>query len=480
MQRDLGCGVSHHCMPMPDINPTNFIAGALARFGGAVPRIAKGRLSFLRSFTRNFMRATFRRLRDSDIPSFHDWLASRSYPDWRKRQLFHTYHRYVSVNPKIHFGNKSFVKTEQYPSYKWPRAINSRHDMFKCATGPLFSAMEKVVFENKFFVKHIDVDKYPQHIMASLEGVDGQIVTTDFEKFEKHFVPEILHAVELQVYAYLLGGTRGEAAMPMIAKALAGRNHCTCYRHGKKVARVSLNGVRMSGDMCTSLGNGLTNLILMHAVCAFHGSKVTGGAVEGDDGVFKILGYVPTAADFADFGFTIKIEKHDRLQDAGFCKKYFDEHVLDNVVDPAELLVKFGWTHSLQRLGNQHTLAALLRAKADSLESVLPGAPLVGSLVHFVRRVLGDGSRKLTSGQDWCHNVAHGVLHPVALASRLVVERVFKVPVETQLHIERYLDSLGRLQPFDDPVILDLMHPDWSDYYEKYVVDLPRYDNLPL
>ena len=119
---------------------------------------------------------------------------------------------------------------------------------------------------------------------------------------------------------------------------LAGYNTCTFKRF-----KLGIQATRMSGEMCTSLGNGFSNLMLMLFACHRIGSKCT-GVVEGDDGFFVCSPRAPTSKEFKEIGFTIKMERHDSLTTASFCGIVFDTIDKINVTDPMEVLIGFGWS----------------------------------------------------------------------------------------------------------------------------------------
>lgn len=234
----------------------------------------------------------------------------------------------------------------------------------------------------------------------------------------------------------------------------------------------------MSGDMWTSLGNGFTNLMLMLYMCANKSVDCT-GVVEGDDGLFRIDGpVIPTPADFEALGWTIKLQSGKNLGEMGFCKQYFDLDVRENVVSPAELLVKIGWSSSRLRLGGRKIRDALLRAKADSLVAQYPNAPVARCLAEYIFRVVGfDGRRAYDDGWDPGYNDPQRPrwLVPYQPDERnyLVVERVFGVPVSVQKRIEAYLDSLTGLCELDSPEIQSLMLPQWRVYNARYTAWYP-------
>lgn len=196
--------------------------------------------------------------------------------------------------------------------------------------------------------------------------------------------------------------------------------------------------------------------------------------MEGDDGIFAVVGDPPTKEDFAQLGFKIKITTSRSLGEVGFCTMFFDEEVLENVVDPAEMLAGFGWSHSMLSHSKPSVMAQLLRAKADSLCAEVPACPIAGSLVNYVRRCVGDGKRSFEGAGGRKNYWERYVLsHPndvkkVDMRSRLLVEKLFNCSVSQQLCIEAYLDGLDEIRPLSCPSIDVLMRKDWCDYYDKF------------
>lgn len=456
----------------------NFVAGGAKRLGCPVPPIEKDLLREFRGFVRAFVDKHFLPLGQDEIPSLEEWLADSHYSDARRSEL----RAAAAACPVIgrdQFRCASFIKTECYDGYKYPRLINSRTDAFKAFTGPLFHAIERRLFDpagptGKFFVKKIPVAERSRFIFDRLFRHGGTYLASDYTAFEALFAPEFFRACEFQLYARAVKNLPERTnVLRVIQQALAGQNRCA-----GKLGSLRVNGCRMSGDMCTSLGNGFSNLMLMLFTCHKLGSKVD-GVVEGDDGLFVVDGRVPTTADFAKLGFHIKLVASKDLGEAGFCKQFFGESK-ENLADPAAKLAGFGWTHSCLRYSGPGVMDALLRAKADSLLAEFPNAPVLTALGNYARRISGPGRRAyggkggaptwweaetLARQSDECVN------YNIPPDSRLVVERLFKVPVTTQLAIEDYLNQLTKLTVLDHEAIRSIMKPQWADYYDKFVVE---------
>lgn len=134
----------------------------------------------------------------------------------------------------------------------------------------------------------------------------------------------------------------------------------------------------MSGDMCTSLGNGFTNLMLAKFLAAEQGKELA-GFVEGDDGLF-VTEATLTAEAYQQLGFSIKIVELGDPCKASFCGMVFAESG-EIIKDPVKFLSTFGWTHSFINAGAA-VMDQLLRAKALSAIYEAPQCPILGQLAR--------------------------------------------------------------------------------------------------
>jgi len=492
MQRSLGCHVANYALPMADVNHRETILGGVtSRFACKCPNIDLALVDRLRNFVRVFIRRYLSPLRPDDLQDIDGWLETTHYSAAEKQRFRDINDEVRRLRPK-HLKCKLFGKREPFAKYKHVRCINSRHDAFKVKTGRYFAAIEHAVFGQydtktpgcppssetpfaKFFVKHVPVDRRAEYINARLGNRPGHVYATDYTSFESLFSAELMRAVEFQLYAYMWRDVEGGVDMSSLISNVLGKIQQIRGRHVK----VSVPGCRMSGEMCTSLGNGFTNLAVMAFVCSEQGVQWD-GVVEGDDGLF-VTDRPIDATLFERLGLRLKIVECSSVGDAGFCKFYYDETELLNVVDPRELLCKFGWTHSPLKCGGERVMRGLLRGKAFSLRAEMESAPIASSLWRMVFRCIGEGEM-LFNGRggtktywDTVKNVEElnatdrSVPKPVGSRSRLLVERIFDVPVSTQIEIEEYLDNINTIQPLAGPV-LRLMNPTWADYWDRYVV----------
>lgn len=475
MQRSLGCHVEGCALPMPDAYyGPNKLAAVIKRVGCRPPGSGINVVSLaheVRDFTRALIaKMGLKPLASGDVASEETWINDISrYPEWRREELRRVLREQVHIRVR-HIRCKTFIKTETYEEYKFPRLINSRHDRFKILTGGFFHAIEQQLFQKPMFVKYVPVRERPKYIWEHVAH-DGMLyAATDYTSFESWFRPVIMHAIEFQLYAYMAKNlTNRDRLLSLLSMALSGTNRC---RSGDDF-KFSVNGVRMSGDMCTSLGNGFTNYVLMKWICHRQGIECR-GLVEGDDGIFAVS-REPDTTDLAELGFKIKMNIFKDLGAAGFCKQFFDPSDFHAVVDVRSLLAKFGWTHAVLRNGGPVVMEQLLRAKAASLRCEVPSCPIAVALVRMVDRciglkgpVLGEGPGGVnTYMEDERMQGGPAELTDPTPASRALVAKLFGVTVAQQIAIEKYLDGITQLQPLGGPV-LEIMKREWFDYYSKY------------
>lgn len=353
-----------------------------------------------------------------DVLPFEEWLAGTTYNEKRKNELREAYAALKGGEPTARQCSHvdSFIKSEFYPEYKHARWINSRSDAFKVFTGPAFKAIERIIYALPEFIKHVPVSERPSRV-AALRQAGLRYFQTDYTSFESHFTSDFLKVCEGQLYNHCLAGL---ARPRFITSVLAGVNRLRT-RTG---FRVNVEGRRMSGDMCTSLGNGFTNLMLAMFVASEEGMNIN-GFVEGDDGIFACE--KPLREEmFARLGFTIKIVEHADPLMASFCGVVSGPD-LQMLRDPRTFLQGFGWTQSFINAGNR-IMDELLLAKSLSALHETPQCPIVSVMAreaynrtcHLNPRFVQDG-----------YHVAIGKFVPEAYAptykTRLAFEAAFGI-----------------------------------------------------
>lgn len=475
----LGCHYIGACNPHGDpSHPKTMVAGVRKRFAFRPPKAKRGFYRKFKSFVLRWCRENLDPLvYDTDLSLDH-WLDATNYSEDRKKELKEKFSKVGSIfENKKYFDCKSFMKDETYPSYKHVRAINSRSDEFKCWVGPTFKAIEKFLFKLEWFVKNVPVADRPAYITNRLYRVGSKYVATDYTAFESLFTSELMKSCEFVLYDYMTQNLPNHAEfMDLMYFVLAGEFKCQ-FKH----FNVKVQATRMSGEMCTSLGNGFTNLMLMLFLCEENGVTDVTGVVEGDDGLFNIDGPVPTSAQFAECGFVIKMEEHLNLSEASFCGCVFDVDDLVNVTNPLEKLLDFGWCKEVYSGASVNKKMMLLRAKALSTAHQYAGCPVLQSFAQYILYC----TRSYNISQNMLDN--KGLFgywektkfdylkytkiptRSVPYRTRLLVEKLYKIPVDVQISIEKYFDECKTLKPFSFPALEHLIHDDAKHYWYTYV-----------
>lgn len=321
-------------------------------------------LKRLRWFVRRWCKQNLQKL--THLKTFEEWLEETNYSKKRKDELREIYYSSVladvfSAPVKIH------VKDEFYGEPKFPRMISSRDDVAKCYLGPIFSSIEDVLYPLPFFVKGL-TDAERVHKLNDLFGT-RDVYVTDYSAFETHFTPDLMYACEYQVYKYLLSD------FPDALKLVQVIMHKN--RLQGKMATGSLEGVRMSGEMNTSLGNGISNYLLMHFMAEEEGFKILNCVVEGDDGLFEIRGTAPTPELAKNkYGLELKIQPA-KPYSASFCGCIYNPVTLTNFGHVLDHLASFGWLGRRHISLSERKQRELIMSRVYSFNASFPGVPLI-------------------------------------------------------------------------------------------------------
>jgi hypothetical protein len=343
--------------------------------------------------------------------------------------------------------------------------------------------MSDEVFSLPEFIKKIPIDQRPDYIMRKVFEQGAEYICTDFTSFEAHFVKEIMEAIEAVVYAYLLKNVPGGPAfLAQFMATVAGNNLCR-----SRYITCRVQAKRMSGEMTTSLGNGVTNLILFSFFCDRLNVEFE-GVVEGDDGLFRILGGKegPTKEMYAEAGWTIKLEKVQKLEEASFCGMIFDSDERIIIADARKYLADVGIADPKYFRVKDTKRLELLRARGYSLCYQYPGCPILQELGEaLLRSTRGTDLSQMmesrfhtfdTYTRDLIDQAINSVpVHrEVMPGTRLLMESKFNISVEEQLDIEDQLRKINSrsqvLGSIDMKLRPDFFPACWHEYYDKYSV----------
>lgn len=454
MFQRLGFGAVRGLAPICcDANdPATQVCGLQNRLCREMPQVAPGDLQSLKLFVKKRVAEMFEPL--SSIMSYEEWEASTMYPEHRKAEL-----RLARDACKGWPSKRSrseincFQKREAYEAFKPPRSINSRSDEFKTLVGPIFKSIEDVVYKHKAFVKHVPVKDRPKLIQEYIVQDGATYFATDYSCFE-NLHPEVMEAVEIQLYDHMLQKFPKYARL--IRETLLGENAAKM----KCGVSFKMHGRRMSGEMCTSLGNGFTNLMVFEYLMQGRNARII---VEGDDGLAGIYDgtNVPKASDYAKLGFLIKLEKVEDPMLASFCGCICPGGVV--VKSPTRVLSKFGWTKNVGvglRVSNQ-----LLRAKAMSLAYEVPHCPILRAVADRALYL----TRRYKARWDDFDNYQRETLprsemdipkSQIPMQARMFYETEYGISIAAQYAIEKRisvsydLDWLQRQLPINDCMLL--------------------------
>ncbi len=269
---------------------------------------------------------------------------------------------------------------------------------------------------------------------------------TDFKYFEASFTKQFMLSVEMPLYEWMSRSLdQGPEWYQIVEKAMTGINKC-CF----KDFILWIIATRMSGEMCTSLGNGFSNKIVGLYFAHKFKWRSFKYAVEGDDGVFSFYGTPPTPSDYLELGLVIKLEVVSDLALSSFCGILCDTTDYVNITDPIRAMLKFCWTTRQYKDAKEKKLMRLLRAKALSMLHQYTNCPILDSLARYGERVTRRYVPKINSYMNNYERVKtmeaikyineHG-LPPRRefINTRLAMERKFGITVEHQLILEDFM-----------------------------------------
>lgn len=475
MMCSLGPVVPSAVQPHPDLyDAATTLGGILKRAASKHPDPDIGALKRLGVFVLDWLKINLTPLSAGSDTSVERWLAHCSYPHWRKMELLDKHYAVINRRDRRYRRAKCFIKDETYPEYKHARGIYSRTDEFKTFVGPIVKLIEEEVYKLPQFIKHVPHHKRPKYILEYLNP-DGTADATDYTAFESIFTAHIQKAVEQQLYKYMTEFLPDGDEFMWHMSALFERQKCEF-----KYVSAELPACRLSGDMCTSLGNGFSNLMFALFVLHEKGCTNIRIVIEGDDGLMCYSGPRVTAEDFARLGLTIKLDRHERIETASFCGIIFDEEEQINIDDPRDALATFGWGTNQYTLSKRSKKMSLLRCKALSLAHQYPGCPIISELAQYGLRVtrghdirhLGANARNTWYRDQLLAAIKDEKNIPIKTPgqrSRFLVEEKYGITVERQLKIEEYLRSKNDLGPLISPHINSIMPDSWVQYAVEYV-----------
>lgn len=423
---------------------------------------------------------TFPQISPDFDDSLEHWLDQTSYTQKEKDKL----REEIAQSDKISTKDrqcKCFVKAESYPEIKYPRPIKSRTDRFKAKMGPIFQEINNLLFSNtKWFIKKIPVDERAKFLSEILDMLED-FICTDFTSFEAHFINLLIYCIEMPLYYWMAMKLKCASWWLNELETLMKMNVC------KFKDFIVWCMSRASGEMNTSSGNGFSNVCLYTYVTRVKSATKQAGSFEGDDAntTTRPKSAAPTTKDFEKLGWSCKLEKHKKFEEASFCGLVADLEDLITVCDVRQYIVEFGWTKQQYLGANDITIRALIRAKGFSAVYQYRGCPIIDALGHYALRVTDSDEVKrkfqklLDKGKMWenrykkqmfqqlheKHKLSIPTRQNTPINTRILVEKLYNVSIAQQITIENYLDNKNDISPLE----IDLEFPEvWRYIWDNF------------
>jgi hypothetical protein len=497
------------------MDPVSAGSGAIKRLAPRIARIPRAERRRIARFTNIFCSKFLKPLERGANTSFESWIERQgTYSSARKEELTRCWEEgqdklagAFTINPKDKkkvYRINNFIKNEFYDAYKHPRMINSRSDFFKCLVGPTFDLVANEVFHMKYpgldvgpLIKLTPVADRPV-VLRDLLIKGRNFSVTDYTSFECHFNDQIMESIEFQVYKYMVQNLpHGEQFINLLRDSMTKSN----VLHNKWFKMNLGTAKRMSGEMNTSLGNGLGNLILTlytsnarHVLNGYNGSVESWianynnymvGVFEGDDGLCVFHpDATPVAADFANLNLLVKLEVFSDLGHASFCGNLFDPVDLIQVTDPIKVLASFGWSSQKYVSARPETRLAVLRCKAMSYSHQYSGAPIIQEMAAWIMRVTSPDEvreqRYIDNLGFWYRDRYKEAysrpvqFRPTTWRTRLLVEQLYGISPADQECAEAWFRSRDTICPINIPCLHKYVPDCWWDFNTRHLIE--KYD----
>jgi len=476
-QVSLGCHVSDAALPHVDPGDSETVLdGFCKRVAVQMPTMRPDLEVQFIAFVDAWLKKEMIPLAVHSDVSVPTWLSKTHYPAYRKEELYLKFTKIQDKFDKKFLQVKSFIKDEVYTAYKHARTINSRTDEYKTLVGPIFKLIEEQLFQRGEFIKKIPVSERPKFLLEKFYNKYKYLVCTDFTSFEAHFV-RLLEICEIRLYDYMTQQLpTGREFMKLVRNGLLGEN--------KLIFKTLTAGIyrrRMSGEMCTSLGNGFTNFMLSTFITQhlMGEHRLNACEFEGDDGLNGVQSLPPSSTWlYHNLGIDVKMDVVESVELASFCGNVFDPTDLLVVTNPLEAIVGFGWTTGRYKRSKEKRLKELLRSKSLSLLYQYRGNPILSELAQYGLRVT-QGVRAKHEQMNEYQREEYARMEadikqnglPIVTPpgnTRALVCKLYGITIADQLAIEEYLRNKVTLSPIDCVELKKYLSSVWTHYYEHF------------
>lgn len=465
----------------PDQNdPDNISLGFQHRVACEKMSRANMRVSEWRHFTRVMLKQVLTPVERATTEE--EWIASRPYTEKKRKVLVDAWNaveknwRNAILKPTVE-QTSIFIKAEGYPGFKYPRLISSIDKWLKLVVGCVVHDVEKVVFKLPYFPKYIPYLQRPAAMVKRLKRLKV-VVSNDYSSFESLVYGDVQRYVEAEMIKLCYGHIDPDRVKWICDYLL--KPHRVVGLRGKARFRGLFRG-RASGDMSTSVGNGMINLMVT-SFCAYRAGLIPAFSlldawIEGDDSIFSLdvdrddPRLQRFEAELNVMGMRAKVKYSDDLGESGFCSLYFDQS-LDLVQDPWTFLLKFPWAIGHSR-DTPEQLQSLLKGKALSYLFCGPRSPVVAEVCAYILRTTPGHATLDDFDRYWNEQVFQGIPDPEATvdlsgpteSTRMLVHKLFGMSPELQRIVTQ--EFIGVLRGSPSPFLDELMrtrfrHASWN------------------
>jgi hypothetical protein len=468
--------------PRPDTtNPYTLIDGIGKRMAYSPPKYNRNERRRFRKFVRKWLKNNVKPIDEGDDLNFDEWLSTTNYPEWRKEEIRKAFPKEAFINGEFdeeefkNYDIKIFAKEEYYPEFKHSRGIWARSDAAKGVLGPFFRKIEKELFALPYFIKKIPKEDRPKYINDFMNNSYSKFQATDYTSYESHFTTDMMDDCEFELYRYMSkNNVKAQLLCRLIFKILATTNVAK-----SKYFSVRVDAKRMSGEMNTSLGNGFSNLMFLLYACEKYKLDYSGPIIEGDDALIGLSQPIPQEY-YKNMALNVKLEFVEDISEGSFCGLVYDPIELVNIREPLETLCTTPWIPRKYAACNNKTYYKLLKSKALSLMFEYPGCPIVYDYGKKIFELCSDYEIKFVD-LSYYHRVEQQRIYKnyllnkvpfkeTGLRTRLLMEKIFKISVSSQLIIENQIKNMT-LNNLNIPYVLDLVPDVWKYNYDNYVLN---------
>jgi len=488
--------------PRPDVDDQGLMLRALAKRTATrtpwdtVPRD----YTFYNAFLAWYPGWLRRTLRPLDCPSLYGaeahalWLDGRDYPVCRKDQLREAYG--ATRTPPMR-GNKTFLKKEDYPTYKEARLIISRDDDLLNLFGPF-----AVKFQNNManqwpeIVKNVKPNERLSYFRDHCKRAGDTMYHGDASAAETAHVKRIVKDIVLTNYYHQLSTMASDQAFfrANIAPALYAD-----LRLRAKCMVIRARSIKRSGEADTSCGHAALFVPVEHFIVAWNARRLGRPwdesthffICEGDDGAGSLpRDLIPTEAQYAQFNIKRVNNIARDESELGFCRLAADPVSGVQIRDPKTWLSHIAFV-PVDNISKRNRPIWLLQ-KALSAVAEVPACPVIAPIAWSIidrHSHLFPALEKFLSRTKFLNTYERGetrfaidnltfLRKTVPVSARIAVETQFGVCVDEQYRLERIVPNLGD----EDVYSVAAEVPDaWVSYFRDHYGqrNAPRHKNTP-